>query len=480
MDKTILIDSAIVNWIDEDWSARVAAANDRRTIRQFEYHYDNVALLWHYLTVAHPQDWRVANENAGDWVKVSQRALKGLGKSNQDFAELKEQMESLGFAQLDNRKKGIHYMAPLYSGDLVPYELKKKTSDKLLGRYEDDDPASNLLRQNMEASIDIDIGRAREYLWDEYNKEKELNIGEEFQSGEIKEVIPTDRKELRQYNKVKKNTPYTKEKYISWVFSKEKKTINRNLNLVNAIKYNSGSVTRDSAGGRLHSPFTQIRRELRGCISIDGETIEEIDISHLHPTLIANEIINSGGDDNGLLDDCLQNKFYMKISPVLERESPLMPNLKLPPYFDGVRVSKRDRAKDAVMTWLNGEVATSRTRNLDRKAVALAMGNHYPDVRDYVDNRKRELLAEARAEVPEEERARLKAGSVFARYLQRIEARLFVDALFIAVSGRYKIPAFTIHDAIYIPASKRKRVRGLLGKVLADAGIRAADKDGEL
>lgn len=480
MNNTILIDSSIVDWIEKDWSARVAVASDGRTTRQFEFHYDNVALLWHYLTVAQPQDWATANDNAGDWVKVSQAALKGLGKSNKDFAELKEQLEALGFAQLDNRKKGIHYMAPLYSGELVPYELRKKKRDKLLASYEDDDIASKLLRSNMETSIDIGINEAREYLWNQYNKERQFNIEEGNEEGNIKEVIPSDRKELRQYNKVKANKTYTKEKYLSWVFTKEKKTINRNLNLLDAIKENAGSVTRDNAGGRLHSPFTQLRRELRQWITIDGEPIEEIDISHLHPTLIANEIINNGGNDNGLLNDCLQNEFYIKISPILEKESPLMPNLQLPPYFDGVRVSKRDRAKDAVMTWLNGEVATSRTRNPDRKAVALAMSAYYPDVLAYVDRRKRELLAEARAKATEEERRWLKAGSVFARYLQRCEARLFVDELFVAVSGRYKIPAFTIHDAIYIPASKRKRVRGLLGKVLADAGIRAADDKGEL
>lgn len=479
LDNTILIDSSIVDWIEKDWQYQQERAFDRRSIRQLEYEYDNVALFWHYLTVAQPQEWRESGESAGDWVKVSQKALKPLGKSNKDFSILKKEMERLGFANLDDEKKGIHLMAPVFTGYLKPYQLRKKNKDLLLGSYEDDDAACHLLRSNMGKSISIDSDGARGFIVDRFEKEQ-LGIeveGEEV--GEIKEIIPDDRKALKQYNKVKHDPKYSKEKYIYWYLNREKITFNRSLNLITAIERNGGSITRDGSGGRLHSPFTTLRRELRKYLRIDGEELAEIDISHLHPTLIANEIIKSGGNDNGLLNDCLGNLFYIKISAVLEKESPLMPNLELPPYYDSVRVSKRDRAKDAVMMWLNGSAVTSRTRNADRKAVGDAMAANYPDVCKYVDNRKQELRNEARRREPNATWIPA-AGALFARYLQGLESKLFVDELFLAVSGRYKIPAFTIHDAIYVAKSRKKRVRALLAKVLNDAGIRAADNVGEL
>ena len=478
LDNTILIDSSIVNWIQEDWESQKERTFDKRSIRQLEYEYDNVALFWHYLTVAQPQDWKESGVNAGEWVKVSQKALKPLGKSNKDFAILKAEMERLGFANLDNDKKGIHYMAPVFSASMEPYQLRKKNKDLLLGGYEDDDTACQLLRANMGSSISIEAEEARGFIVDKYKKEL-LGFEEEEANAEIQEVIPDDRKALKQYNKVKNDPRYSKEKYIYWYLNREKITFNRNLNLISAIEHNAGAITRDDSGGRLHSPFTTLRRELREYLRIDGEEVAEIDVSHLHPTLIANEVIKAGRKDNGLLEDCLQNKFYIKISGVLERLSPLMPGLELPPYYDSLRVSKRDRAKDAVMTWLNGSPVSNRTKNVDRKAVGEAMAEYYPDVCKYVDRKKLELRNEAERREPKA-KWYPNAGALFARYLQGLESSLFVDQLFLAVSGRYKIPAFTIHDAIYVAKTRKKRVRGLLGRVLADAGIRAADNEGEL
>ena len=107
------------------------------------------------------------------------------------------------------------------------------------------------------------------------------------------------------------------------------------------------------------------------------------------------------------------------------------------------------------------------------------MAEYYPDACKYVDRKKLELRNEAERREPKA-KWYPNAGALFARYLQGLESSLFVDQLFLAVSGRYRIPAFTIHDAISVAKTRKKRVRGLLGRVLADAGIRAADSEGEL
>ena len=47
LDNTILIDSTIVDWIEKDWEHQKESAFDKRSIRQLEFEYDNVALFWH-------------------------------------------------------------------------------------------------------------------------------------------------------------------------------------------------------------------------------------------------------------------------------------------------------------------------------------------------------------------------------------------------------------------------------------------------
>lgn len=485
MENTILIDSTIVEWIEQDWKYLNETVVDRRKIRQKPMDYDNAVLFWYYCTVAQPEDhYKKTQKGVGEWVKISQSALKPLGKSPTDFADLKVEMDARGWVDLDNNKWGIHLMAPRYSGDLIPYTFMTTKGcekyDRLFGERTQKEPACEILRKNMEESIDIDLAGSIGFIESEREKELARKLDEENTEGDIVEIIPSDRKELAQYNKAMKLGTYTKEKYIEWVFNKEKFTYNRNKNLINAIHNNSGSIVRDDKGRRLHSPFTTLRRELRKYISIDGEECAEIDISHFHPTLIANEMVKSGVSDGVLLEDCLQNKFYRNVSRVLEKEVPLLKGYYLPPYYDSVRVSPRDRAKDAVMTWLNGGRVRGREKNPVRTAVNKVMVQHYPSVAQWVDDKKAQLVEEARQRLPADSKEEPKAGQEFSHYLQRLESRLFVDQLFLAVSGRYRIASFTIHDAIYVAKSKRKRVRGILSKILRDAGIRAADNDGEL
>ena len=485
MDNTILIDSTIVEWIEQDWKYLNETVVDRRKIRQKPMDYDNAVLFWYYCTVAQPENhYKETQKDVGEWVKISQIALKPLGKSPTDFADLKVEMEARGWVELDNDKWGIHLMAPRYSGELTPYTFMTSKGmekfEKLFGKRTQEDPACEILRKNMEESIDIDLDGALGYMDAMREKELERKLEEDMTEGDIVEVIPSDRKELAQYNKSIKGGAYTKEKYIEWIFNKEKYTFNRNKNLVNAIHYSGGSIGRDEKGRRLHSPFTTLRRELRKYISIDGEECAEIDISHFHPSLIANEMGKDGVSDGGLLDDCLQNNFYRNVSRVLEEDVPLLKGYYLPPYYDTVRVSARDRAKDAVMTWLNGSRVLGRERNPVRTAVNKVMVQQYPSVAQWVDDKKAQLVEEARQKLPPESKAEPQAGREFSHYLQRLESKLFVDELFLAVSGRYRIASFTIHDAIYVARSKRKRVRGILSKILRDAGIKAADKDGEL
>ena len=259
-EKTVLIDKAVAQWIAKDKAELEKTEQDGRKKRQRPYHYDNIVLLWHYLSTQQPYELR----GKGDyWIKTPQAILTRLGLSNTKSRELKQEMKAIGVADWHETTKGSklqHYMRPIYTDELIPYELTFKDSAKLLGKFDGPDDACVLLRQHMDKSISIDREKAVEFL--DQRRELEINWADEEANtpGEIKHIIPNDRKEFKQWIKYRKKD---KSHYLKWMMEKEKINYNRNRTLVDAIYNSTGSIVRDSKGRRLHSPFTTLRRELR-------------------------------------------------------------------------------------------------------------------------------------------------------------------------------------------------------------------------
>ena len=470
----LLVDKAVTGWIEKD-KAEWAGIQDKRKTRQRPYHYDNIVLLWHYLSTQQPYEVRGRGDS---WTKTPQKVLTRLGLSPTKAAALKREMKALGLAEWHETTRGSlqqHYMKPIYTGELVAYELTFKDSHKLLKEFTEDDDACQLLRQHMDKSISINRDKAVEFLDKRLELETQWAAEEQNRKGELVHVIPNDRKEFKQWKKYKNN----KQLYLKWIIEKEKTNYNRNRMLVDAIYNSTGVVTRDKHGRRLHSPFTTLRRELRKFITINDEATATLDISHFHPTLIANEIIRAGKKDDGLLDDCVNNNFYNKISNELEAGSDLMEDFNLPPFPHHLRVKPRDRAKDAVMAYLNSG-ASKKPRNPERAGVKAAMIKNYPNVEAHITEEK-ELLKNVAKQINSRDRtARMTVGKLYSQKLQKLESELYIDRFYMTLAGRDNIPSFTIHDSITVPQNSRYHARTLLAKICQTMGLRAADDDGEL
>ena len=471
----LLVDKAVAGWIEEN-RKKDNKEQDKRKTRQRPYHYDNIVLLWHYLST---QETRELKGREGEWVKTPLKVLDKLGLDHSKARALKQEMKAAGLAEWHETKRASlqqHYMKPLYTDELVEYELTFKDSRQLLAGFTEDERACEILRRHMNNSISIDKDKAVEFLDEQRQKEKEWLEDEANTPDEIELIIPSDRKEWKQWNKYRKKD---KGLYLKWWLEKEKTNYNRNRMLVDAIYNSTGTITRDNKGRRLHSPFTTLDRRLRRFITIEGEATETLDISHFHPTLIANEIIRAGSKDDGLLDDCLNNNFYNKIAIEVEAGGEILGDGRLPPYYDDVRVSPRDRAKDAVMSYLNGE-GSSRPTNPERRAVRIAMLKHYPNVERYISAQKEELAKEVKQINKTNTQQRTTVGKLYSQKLQRMESNLYIDTFYQTLAGTEDIPSFTIHDSITVAKSQRQKARTIMARLAHQQELRAADDDGEL
>ena len=81
-----------------------------------------------------------------------------------------------------------------------------------------------------------------------------------------------------------------------------------------SIANGKGRVFRDRTG-RLQSPFTFLHKSYRCCFSVDGFPLIGIDMVAAQPTLLG--LVS---DDEQLIDDCAQGKFYEQIAKLCDTD----------------------------------------------------------------------------------------------------------------------------------------------------------------
>jgi ribosome-associated translation inhibitor RaiA len=490
--ETIWIDAELAERLDGLWKDWQEQETDKRRFRQRKEELDSFVLLWHYIDTASHRK-QIAGREGEDWVPVSNQVGAKIGKKDRSkFKEIKETLDQWGVAELDSQghHKTHHMMVNHSDKGLVEYALRGTRKDDNSAYYlphTGDDEACELTRRALENDIEIDKQAAVTEIMFRYGNEEMNRISlkqtnRNRTAHDIEKLLvkyyPWTRKHWQQYQNITGKNKLTNEKYIKWVENREKTTLNRNLNSVKAIANSTGNITRAATTGRLYSPFTSLRRELRKYITISGEPWAEIDISHFHPCLIANEIIKAEKEDDGLLDDCISNHFYHRIADHLEKELPWFPDsgIQWEQSDSQLRCSPRDRAKVGVMLYLNGGPITKDTKNKERKEVYAALSKHYPNVARYIEQEKQKLKAKESGSG----KNKTTVGKLYAQYLQKKESELFIDQFYIRLTRDRGIPACSIHDAVLVPQSRKREARILLGKILAEQGMRAADDEGLL
>ena len=202
----------------------------------------------------------------------------------------------------------------LRSGKLVQHELKKKSAKVLLVEETAQEAVCKFTRRNLAClSADTDLL--------------------------LRLFVAVVARKLDAYRNAAKAEDFKNEDSLGAF-------LNDQTSLVIAVRniiHGAGRVFRDSYG-RLHSPFTNLKREFRAGFTAEGETLVGIDMSCCQPTLLALKT-----QERKFFDDCLADRLYGSIAAMLE--------------------CSRDEAKDAYCHFAYSSNVTANSRDTRRRKI---------------------------------------------------------------------------------------------------------------
>ena len=210
---------------------------------------------------------------------------------------------------------------------------------------------------------------------------------------------------------------------IGWGLEKIFWKSHRQVYPVIKIIHQKGRIGRDFTG-RLHSPFTQLKSELRGVFEVDGEELYGVDMQAAQPTLLSYRC-----GDVALLEDCKKDLLYAKI----------------------MRLTGLDRAQ-AKKRYAQFSYGDNRRKKTKKNQYAFAIKDlfqsDYPIAAQYLWSQKEEQKYEK-----------------VAHDMMREESALFIDGA-MNVLDENKIFALSVHDGIYFRESDKKKARNLILETL--------------
>lgn len=247
------------------------------------------------------------------------------------------------------------------------------------------------------------------------------------------------------------------EKYISITYSGSK-IDKRNCRqmIIDKIRYNNMTYSREGKDNRLHSLLTSITKDLRPFIKYNNKSLISLDISASQPFILAaiiNNILNPQletshtnnsistlspsimfnpkGKSKGLevfINKVLSGDFYSSFGDTLYKSGLLYSNVDdiylLEKGSSESFMSRRDAAKKAIM-----RILYSSTDNYE--SIVKVLNETYPEVGEILKQLK------------------TKNKSEFPILMQNIEASFVLDYCTKEIAMKYpEMPLFTIHDSI--------------------------------
>jgi hypothetical protein len=196
--------------------------------------------------------------------------------------------------------------------------------------------------------------------------------------------------------------------------------LNKQTGLVIAVRniiHGAGRVFRD-AYGRLHSPFTNLKREFRAGFTAEGETLVGIDMSCCQPTLLALQT-----QERKFFDDCLADRLYGSIAEMLE--------------------CSRDEAKEAYCHFAYSSNVTANSRDTGRRKIHEMFQAKYPVTSQYITEQKSGDYRQ------------------FSHELMGYESSLFIDGL-LEEFCKEKMFCLSVHDGLFVKQSELETARKMV------------------
>jgi len=196
------------------------------------------------------------------------------------------------------------------------------------------------------------------------------------------------------------------------------------LHWARVLHFGTGSIRRGRRVNRLFSPWTSAPRELRRACLLCGEAIVSLDLQASQPTLIG-----LLAQDDAFVEACFNDVLYSQISRLF--------------------AISRDEAKPIFLSYIYGQNRKANARNRLALEVQQYVADQFPKTHAFVWQEK--------------------AGNykAFARQLQNLEAKLFLDGILGEMKQR-GIPALTAHDSIAVPESKSEQALEISRRILGE------------
>lgn len=206
------------------------------------------------------------------------------------------------------------------------------------------------------------------------------------------------------------------------LLAEKKRGMRMDLHYLRTLEMNKGNIHRGTKVNRLYSPWARGAKRIRPCFNLAGEEMVCLDLRCSQVALLAAYF-----DDQDLVRDCAEDRFYTGFASMLG--------------------TSRDDAKQPFFEYYFGTNRTEDARNKQALEVQKWMTGKYPKTgRNVFD-------------------AKVEKHNQLAIDLQNREASIFVDGVYLKL-GQIGLPALSIHDAIYVPASGTDTARAVIEKHL--------------
>jgi hypothetical protein len=276
----------------------------------------------------------------------------------------------------------------LRSGKLVQHELKKKSAAVLLEQDTADEAVCKFTRRNLAClTADTDLL--------------------------LRLFVAVVARKLDAYRNAANAEDFKNEDSLGAF-------LNDQTSLVIAVRniiHGAGRVFRDSYG-RLHSPFTNLKREFRAGFTAEGETLVGIDMSCCQPTLLALKT-----QERKFFDDCLADRLYGSIAALLD--------------------CSRDEAKDAYCHFAYSSNVTANSRDTGRRKIHEMFQRAYPVTSQYITEQKSGDYRQ------------------FSHRLMGYESELFIDGL-LEEFCKKKMFCLSVHDGLFVKQSELEMARKMV------------------
>lgn len=196
--------------------------------------------------------------------------------------------------------------------------------------------------------------------------------------------------------------------------------------MLDAVKRRDPSFSRCKAG-RLHYPVSNLKRELRSLLLLDGEKVCEVDVSASQPTLHASLYGSSCEEREKYLNFATSKRFYETAAE-----------------WEGF-VGPRDECKTLVFSKLfYGSIyAAELPENMP--PMWRRFCTEFPVLARLMEEQKR------------------KGNDVLPYQMQKLESEIVIDTACQALKEA-KIPVLTVHDSIIVPVSRKEEAKEIFRK----------------